>query len=65
MAALVVQVTDAVEGLRYPLIVKHHNGYASVGMGRDCKACTPEQLVAQVRGPGLKASQQQGLWASA
>jgi hypothetical protein len=43
-----MQVTDAAEGLQYPLIVKHWNGGNSVGMGKDCKVADVKQLVAQV-----------------
>lgn len=47
--AAAAQVSEAAEGLTYPLIVKHHNGYASVGMGRDSKVSNTAELVRQVR----------------
>jgi hypothetical protein len=43
------QCAVAVEGLRWPLIVKHHSGYSSIGMGRDCKVENVEELLPQVR----------------
>jgi D-alanine-D-alanine ligase len=46
------QCAAAVEGLRWPLIVKHHSGYSSIGMGRDCKVESVEELLPQVRGHG-------------
>ncbi len=45
----VQQCTEAVHGLRYPLIVKHFNGYGSIGMGKDCRCEDVEQVVKQVR----------------
>lgn len=37
----------AVEMLRFPMFVKHHNSYASNGLTRDSKVDTPEELMAQ------------------
>ncbi|GAX84410.1 hypothetical protein CEUSTIGMA_g11832.t1, partial [Chlamydomonas eustigma] len=44
-----LQVREATDGLTYPMIVKHHNGYSSIGMGRDCKVHSMQELVVQVR----------------
>ncbi|MEW5305757.1 MAG: hypothetical protein WDW36_008276 [Sanguina aurantia] len=41
-------LTQQVAHLRYPLIVKHYNGYSSVGMSRDSKVDSPEALQRQV-----------------
>lgn len=40
-------VEEAVSNLRFPMIVKHYNGYSSVGMTRDSRCTTPEQLRTQ------------------
>ena len=45
----VQQCTEAVQGLRYPLIVKHYNGYSSIGMGKDCRCEDLDQVVKQVQ----------------
>jgi D-alanine-D-alanine ligase len=39
---------QAMDGLRYPLLVKHPNSYASVGLTRDSRVGDVEQLSAQV-----------------
>ena len=31
------QVELAFSALKFPMIVKHHNGYGSIGMTKDCK----------------------------
>lgn len=40
-------IEEAINNLRYPMIVKHYNGYSSVGMTRDSRCTTPEQLRTQ------------------
>lgn len=42
---VVAKVTEA--GFRYPMIVKHHDSYASAGMTRDNRVENPKQLKAQ------------------
>ena len=37
----------AIKNLKYPLIVKHYNGYNSIGMTRDSKVNNDEQLLTQ------------------
>lgn len=39
----------AVADLRYPLMVKHPRSYSSIGMTKDSRVDTPEQLETQVR----------------
>lgn len=43
------QCAAAVEVLRWPLIVKHHSGYSSIGMGKDCRVESVGELLQQVR----------------
>jgi len=49
--ALVCDVGDlsALDGLPYPLLVKHPSSYGSIGLSADSKVSTPEALAAQVR----------------
>lgn len=42
---VVAKITEA--GFRYPMIVKHHDSYASAGMTRDNRVENPKQLRAQ------------------
>jgi len=42
-------IETAVQELRFPLIVKHYNGYSSIGMTKNSRCKTPEQLQAEAR----------------
>jgi D-alanine-D-alanine ligase len=42
-------VLEVVKDLRYPLMVKHPRSYSSIGMTRDSRVDTPEQLKTQVQ----------------
>lgn len=43
------EIAPVVRDLAFPLIVKHHNSYASVGLTRDSRVSDPEQLRRQLR----------------
>jgi D-alanine-D-alanine ligase len=42
-------ITTAANELRFPLIVKHYNGYSSIGMTVHSRCTTPEQLQLEAR----------------
>jgi len=42
-------ISEAAETLTFPLIVKHYNGYGSIGMTKDSRVEYPEQLFIQAR----------------
>eukprot|EP00667_Euglena_gracilis_P006492 EG_transcript_6549 len=42
-------VEDAVQNLNFPMIVKHFNGYSSIGMTKDSVCGTPEELRREAR----------------
>ena len=44
-------IEEACQTLRFPLIVKHYNGYSSVGMTKDSRCTTADQLRVQVAIP--------------
>lgn len=46
---LQADVEGLVSHLRYPMIVKHYNGYSSVGMGPDSRVDDLASLRVQVR----------------
>jgi D-alanine-D-alanine ligase len=40
-------IDDAANFMKFPMIVKHYNGYSSVGMTKDSRVTNPEQLKSQ------------------
>ncbi|KAL6052210.1 SET domain-containing protein-lysine N-methyltransferase, partial [Balamuthia mandrillaris] len=42
-------IKEAHQNLRYPMIVKHYNGYSSVGMTKDSRVNNEEELLCQAR----------------